>query len=59
MSHGVEFESDWRKANGRIRTFNCWIVFVDKVALDQLDGQARFAYATTANHDQFVFSEKL
>ncbi len=41
------------------RTLNRWIVFVDEVALDQLDGQAGFAHTTTADHNELVLSEKL
>lgn len=40
-------------------TFDCRVIFVDKVALDKLDGQARFAYTTTADDDELVFSHEL
>ena len=40
-------------------TFNGWVILVDKVALDQLDGQARLSDTTSADYDQLVFSEKL
>lgn len=40
-------------------TFNCRVVFVDKVRLDQLDGQARFAYTASTDNDQLVFSQEL
>lgn len=42
-----------------MRTFNCWVVLVDEVALDQLDGQARFTHTTATDDDQLVFSEEL
>jgi len=45
--------------NRGTQTFDCGIVFIHKVALDELDGQAGFAYATSADHDQLVFSQKL
>lgn len=45
----------WR----RRLTFNGWIILVDEVALDQLDGQARLSHTTAADHDQLVFSEEL
>lgn len=41
------------------RTFNCRVVFVDEMTLDQLDGQARFTDTTAADHNQLIFSEKL
>lgn len=39
-----------------VLTFNCWIVLVHKVTLDQLDGQAGLSDATTADNHQLVFS---
>lgn len=44
---------------GTKHTLNGRVVFIDKVALDQLDGQARLAHATAADDDQLVFAEKL
>lgn len=41
------------------RTLDCWIILVDEMALDQLDGEARFTDATTSDHHQLVFSEEL
>ena len=32
-------------------TFNGWVILVDKVALDQLDGQARLSHASAAYYD--------
>jgi hypothetical protein len=43
----------------RLLTLNGRVVFVDKVALDQLDGQAGLAHASAADYDQLVLSEKL
>lgn len=42
-----------------MRTFDGWVVFVDEMALDKLDGQARLSDATSAYHHQLVFTEKL
>ena len=39
-----------------LRTFNGGIIFVDKVALDELDCEARLADATSANDDKLIFS---
>lgn len=41
------------------RTLNCRIILVHEVALDQLNGQARLADATTSYHHQLVLSEEL
>lgn len=40
-------------------TFNGRIVFVDEVALNQLNGEARFTDATATNNDELVLSHKL
>lgn len=40
-------------------TFDCGIIFIDKVTLNQLDGQTRLSDTTTAYDDKFVFSEEL
>ena len=42
-----------------VRTFNCGIIFIDEVTLDQLDGQAGFSYTTTAYHYELVLSQEL
>lgn len=42
-----------------MRTFDGRIVFIDEVALDQLDGQARLPHASASDHDQLVLPEKL
>lgn len=47
------------KVPGVVLTLNGRVVFVDKVALDQLDGQARLSDTTAAYYDQLVLSEKL
>lgn len=46
-----------RKKTGR--TFDCRVVLVDEMALDELDGQTRFTDTTTTNHDQLVLSQEL
>lgn len=47
-----------RGRRGRL-TFNRRVILVDKVALDQLDGQTRLSDTTATDYDQLVFSEKL
>jgi hypothetical protein len=37
-------------------TFDCRIVLVHEMALDQLDGEARFTDATTPDDDELVLS---
>jgi hypothetical protein len=44
------------KRGFEVLTFNCWIVLVYEVTLDQLDGQAGLSDATTADNHQLVFS---
>lgn len=46
-------------AVGRRRTFNCRIILIDEVALDQLDGQARFTDTTAADNYQLILSQEL
>jgi len=41
------------------RTLNCRIILVDEMALDQLDGEARFTDATASDHHQLIFSQEL
>ncbi len=41
------------------RTLNCWVILVDEMALDQLDGKARFTDTTSTDDDELVFSEEL
>ena len=44
--------------HGRL-TFNCGVILVDEVALDQLDRQAGLADAASSYDDKLVFSQKL
>ena len=46
------------EAEGR-RTFNGGIVFVDKVALDELNCKATLAHTSAAHHDEFVLPHEL
>ena len=41
------------------RTLNCWVILVDEMALDQLDGKARFTDTTSTDDDELVLSEEL
>jgi len=41
------------------QTFDGGIVFVYKVGLDELDGEAGFADATAADDNELVLAEKL
>ena len=41
------------------RTFNCGIIFIDEMALYQLDRQAGLSDSTTAHNNELVFSQKL
>lgn len=43
---------EWCRA--RAHTFDCGIIFVDEVALDQLDGQAGFSDTTSTDDDELV-----
>jgi len=40
-------------------TFYRWVVFIDKVTLNELDSQAGLSNATSTHNNQFVFSKKL
>jgi hypothetical protein len=40
-------------------TFDCRIILIDEMALDELDGQAGFADTTAADDDELVFSQEL
>jgi hypothetical protein len=40
-------------------TFNCRIVLVHKVALYQLDRQARLSYTTSTDNDELILAQKL
>ena len=49
-----------RHVNGMDRlTFDCGVIFVHEMTLYELDGQARFAHASTADDDELVLSQKL
>ena len=41
------------------RTFNRRIIFVDEVALDQLDRQTRLSDTTTADNNELILAQKL
>lgn len=41
------------------RTFDRRIIFVDEVALDQLDRQTRLSDTTTANNNELILAQKL
>lgn len=43
----------------RLRTFDGRIVFVDEMALDELDGQATLSDSTTTDYHELVFPEEL
>jgi hypothetical protein len=43
----------------RLRTFDGRIVFVDEMALDELDGQATLSDTTTTDYHELVFPEEL
>ena len=42
-----------------MRTFNCRIVFVDEVTLDELDCETTLAHASSSDNHQLVFPEEL
>lgn len=44
---------------GAALTFNRRVIFVNEVALDQLNRQARLSDTTTTDNHQLVFSEEL
>lgn len=52
---------DGREEEGREwgLTFDCGIVFVNKVGLDELDGQTRLSHAASADNDELVLAQKL
>ena len=47
------------RGRGSVQTFNCGVIFIDEVTLDQLDGQAGFSYTTAAYHYELVLSQEL
>ena len=42
-----------------MHTLNRGIIFVGEMALDQLDGEARFTDTSSADNDQLVLPQKL
>ena len=42
-----------------MRTFDCRVVFVDEVTLDELDCEAALSHSTASYHHQLVFPEEL
>jgi hypothetical protein len=42
-----------------MRTFDCRVVFVHEMALDELDCETALSHSTTAHYHQFVFPEEL
>jgi len=42
-----------------VRVFDRRVIFVDEMALDQLDRQARFTDTTTTDNDELVLSQEL
>lgn len=39
-----------------VRTLDCWIVFIDEMALNQLDSEAGLSDATAADDHQLILS---
>lgn len=44
---------------GIVRTFDCGVIFVDEMALDELDREAGFTHTSSSNYNELVFPEKL
>lgn len=42
-----------------VRVLDCWVVFVDEVTLNELNGEGRFTDTTTADNYQLVFPQEL
>jgi hypothetical protein len=40
-------------------TLDCWIILVDEMALDQLDGQAGLADTSSTDDDELILSQEL
>ncbi len=49
----------YKTRGGMYHTLNCWVILVDEMALDQLDGKARFTNTTSTDDDELVLSEEL
>jgi hypothetical protein len=43
----------------RRHTFNCGIIFINKVTLDQLNGQAGLSDTTATYNDELILSQEL
>jgi len=43
----------------RLRTFDGRVIFVDEMALDELDRQTTLSHSTTTNYHELVFPEEL
>ena len=48
-----------RDAIGSVRTFDCGVILVDEVALDELDREARLADTSSSDNNELVFPEEL
>jgi hypothetical protein len=69
MTHCLRYESVRRRRGQSrdrgdwtghwTRTFDCRVVLVDEVALDELDGQTRFSDTTTTDYYELVLAEEL
>jgi hypothetical protein len=42
-----------------MRTFDCRVVFIDEVTLDELDCEAALSHSTASYYHQLVFPEEL
>lgn len=42
-----------------VRTFDRGIIFIDEVALDELDCEARLAHTSSTDNDELVFPQEL
>jgi bifunctional DNA-binding transcriptional regulator/antitoxin component of YhaV-PrlF toxin-antitoxin module len=42
-----------------LRTFDCWVVFIDEVTLDELDCEAALSHSSAPYYHQLVFPEEL
>jgi hypothetical protein len=70
MTHCLRYESVRRRRGQKrdrggigsrvqTRTFDCRVVLVNKVALDELDGQTRLSDTTTTDYYELVLAEEL
>lgn len=42
-----------------VRTFDCRVIFINEVALDELDCEARLAHTSSTDDDELVFPKEL